>query len=341
MAQIWVYKPDKDDLDEDNERNFASKLKEFHELEYKSSLLKTLPFNGMERRKENVLKQLKVRLGKVAEEIQAKLLKTLFNWLDKHALLSPQTWARKRVEEEFSDVKERFHNLLWEYDKYVHDNEELSKSRLGRPADYTIYIPEFLESASQNLGRFPSLSKFLEEILNGTKEMKIRDAELDLRDFNDMNGTDFENSEDAEKWVEQYYSLSNPEFDIFSIFYDDPDNFFDSIENSVHFDGVLEEFYKNFVFDGWYKHWSEKGIDKTRATVEEIYENLKSASVNDLPNLIVAITMGLNAAHQTGDMIEYLESDIGEELKRTLDNIHDGKFMWKSLKELESIGVEI
>ena len=59
-------------------------------------------------------------------------------------------------------------------------------------------------------------------------------------------------------------------------------------------------------------------------------------------NLVSMISWGLNASHQTGDMIDYLESDLNEDgLKGVLDAIHQGTYTEKANEDLRSIGVQI
>jgi hypothetical protein len=58
--------------------------------------------------------------------------------------------------------------------------------------------------------------------------------------------------------------------------------------------------------------------------------------------MVSMISLGLNATHQTGDMLDYLESDLEEDgLKGVLDAIHEGAYVEKANKDLRLIGVKI
>ncbi|MFA7219234.1 MAG: hypothetical protein WC119_01860 [Synergistaceae bacterium] len=343
VAQIWAYEPDEDDIDNfDQERTFASKIKEFYELEYKLAMLRSKPFNGVPRRKENIEMQLVNSLTEVAGELREKGLATIWKWLESHAILTPHTWANKRVEEYIEsnghDARQMLNNMLWEYDRYSHDKVEYSAVR---GFDYSKHLYKILSEALGGKERYPSFIDYVESaFLSDYKEDQIGYAHDDLEDFNSSNNTNFKTAEDAEEWIENNFTTDSVNVDM--LFSGDIDNFAASLENWGNANDIIGEFYQNQVFPLWYSHWSEQGIDETRENVENIYNKLEAANSSDLGNLCAMVSMGLNAAHQTGDMIEYLENDLGEsDLKSTMDAIEGGAFVEKANKQLAEIGVQI
>jgi len=352
VAQIWEYRPDEEDVNEwDDERNFASKIKEFHEMEFKFSMMRELPFQGHPKRQENIQRQLEQSLIEIAEELQKKLLETLEKWLDSHAILTPNTWASKRVQGERDyqevngegDSESMVNNLLWEYDKYVHNDRQRLNSGFGSSPDYSTHMYEILSTALNDKESYPSLIRYVENaFLPDYKNSEIDSAQYNLEDFNLSHDQEFETIEEAEAWIEDYYTVENVDLEPDVLFGGDVESFVQSLQNWGSLDGILTEFYQHLVFPSWYDHWSAQGIDETRETVEDIHTRLKAASSKDLGNLTAMISMGFNVAHQTGDMVEYLEQDVGEDgLKSTLDAIDQGAYVEKAKEDLKSVGVQI
>jgi len=64
-----------------------------------------------------------------------------------------------------------------------------------------------------------------------------------------------------------------------------------------------------FVF--WYEKWSAEGIDETRETVEEINGQLEIIETLPIRQALIVINSAIGAAHQTGDMVDYLSEHLG------------------------------
>jgi hypothetical protein len=174
------------------------------------------------------------------------------------------------------------------------------------------------------------------------KNMEMENAQYDLEDFNLSHDTSFETIEEVDDWIEETYTIDNLGIDPYVLMGENAESFANSLQNYGKLNEVLKEFYEHQIFPLWYAHWSAQGIDDTRETVENIYNRLKDASPADLGNLVAMVSMGLNAAHQTGNMIEYFEENVGGyNLKQVLDEIEKGEYVEKANQDLRSIGVQI
>ena len=74
------------------------------------------------------------------------------------------------------------------------------------------------------------------------------------------------------------------------------------------YNNICAEFYENLVFPVWYAHWKSQGIDKTRKRIEDVYKDLKRATQQAPDIMFKTINIALNTSHQTGEMMDYVES---------------------------------
>ncbi len=343
IAQIWKYTPERDDWidEESNERTFSSKIKEMYELEYKYSMLKNNPFTGNPTRKENIIAQIEKNLVEVSMQVREQVLATFEKWLDTHALLSPRTWAEKRTEvtdDEYGgfDAYGRFSNLFYEYSRYAQNQE----------TNYDKVLAEMLNNAVKgDLSQYPYLKSFIDNwLMEAYIEDKKNMAYNELETFNDIHMTEFENVDDAVQWVDDNISLESVGIvDVLdNVAGGDVDSFIKYVDEYGQSEQILIELYQNQVFPAWFDYWSNQGIEDTRGTVQTIHDNMLNASSSDVGNMVATVNMGLNAAHQTGDMVEYLENDAGDSnIRDVLRDCSEGVFIDKANKELRMVGVKI
>jgi len=338
-AQIWNVQYD------ESSEELASQIAAMYELEYKYSMLRSKPFGGLPRRQEMILNQLQEKLGEVITGLQDKLLSPLARWLEFHALLSPETWARKRVQEfiEGGEMESAYRNAVYEYDKYVINFGELNSGRPYRPVNDDRTFQQMIQQARSEIALYPALAELLEQGLVGHKEMLMEDLHSEgVESFGRRYSKEFKDIDEAEAFID---GLTFNDVDMESLFY------FEGIESFVDFaeqvgrpKGVLIELFQNLVFPGWFQYWSSMGIEETRENVENIYQKLSAINPEDVGNSIAVISMTLNAVHQTGPMLDYIEQDTGEsstEIKHVLDEMTAGTHVAEWNTQLREIGVQI
>jgi hypothetical protein len=326
IAQIWHFIDPNDpnhEYQEDESTSFSGWIKEMYEMEYKYSMMSKLPFNGHPKRKENILNMLKQSLVRVTEQIKVPLEKTIEDWLSKHALLSPNTWAKARVAE-FEEMGDQPLDAV--IDEYA--NYSKYSGRVFRDSVFS----KMMEDAMGNLDSYPSLKRVLDTMLSDTIEGAKEYVVYNLDDFNLSHGTSFSDIEEAFNWIDSTFNINTLNIDLET---------FTNI-NIGDIEPILIELHQNLVFPLWYQYWSDQGIDEVRENAEKSYDELRNVSSSDIGDMVAKISIALNLVHMTGDMIEYVErytGDIG--LKKVLNDMTEGTFVDKANKELRSVGVQI
>ena len=337
IAQIWTYNvPEYEGLEYGVDRMFSSWLKQLYEMEYKYNMV-LQHFNGMPQRKENILNNIKSSLTDAAEQVVDALKKTIYNWLQKHAILSPKTWADSRandVEEMEGEIgKDGFTGMISEYAQYA-----FYKNQYNPNFNPNNFWYKMVREAQQHLDKFPSFKRLLELFLLDYKENERAQANENLQDFSERYDKEFKDINEAELFVK---SLTVDDADIESlIMSDDLDSFVSAAESQGLATEILSEFYEYFVFPVWFNKWSAEGIEETRENVENVYKELENISYEDTGNMMATISNALNVSHQNGEMLDYLEQDTNEDnLKGTLDELTAGNFIPSVNEELKEIGV--
>lgn len=318
IAQIW---------DVESSYSFEDKLKNIYELEYKYNMLRTRPFKGLDRRKENILSHLENKLNDIIERVKDPILEVFKNWLETHALTDPRKWAEERCKmsgEVGLSISEIMDSLIYEKARYSDVNSENAERVL-------------LQEASNNIEQYPSLKQLLyvynkDYIMNEKEEIE----NYDINEINEMYGQNFSTREEALKWIEESFSLDI--LDLGSSVSEIIENYMNDILSEM----FIIELYQNQVFPYWYRYWKERGIDETRASIEYIYKGLKRSE--DINDKIKYINLALNAYHQGGSMLENLCEYLGiddRELEEALTELSAGKDVEKWNSELREIGVEI
>lgn len=275
----------------ESDGSFASDVKKFYELEYKRSFLLNNNFKGLPQRKENILKKIDQELQKVFYQLKIPLKNTLETWLQNHAITNASFWANQRFLDEQTD-EENLDNMLMEWRRYDDNAKE-----------------EQIPYLTKN---FNSLSDLYYELFEEQKEMQKEDIYYEAKQNNQQYD---------ESIIDQIdNSVQNNDYLVDLLNYE-------SIISYLERFGTLSifiiEFYEKIVFPKWFAYWQPQGIEKTRKTIEQIYQELINAK--DIKSNIIAINLAINAAHQTGNMIDYLE---------TYGNVDHNYHEHGSLKEL-------
>ena len=329
-AQIWYVESD---------GSFQDELFKMHKLEYELFMIREKPFSGLPQRKENIIKKVEKELKNAMKNVKGRLIRLYEEWLVNHAILEPEKWAEQRAIElaEAESIEQRFAGAITEYETYAYKKGE----RIGISFDQS--FREILDKISQNIEAFPSLKNLLEVMAQDYKDnvMKV-DAYDDLEDFNENYRTNFIDPQQAEQYIDNM-TADDMGFDLMEYISSGGwKDFLSFMEENADMEQFLREFYKNMVFPVWYAHWKEKGIDETRENIENIYKEL--IEPHNLKEESIIINRALGAAHQSGEMLDYLEEEISEksgDIKNLLDNFTKGTDVPVWDKELKTIGVQV
>jgi hypothetical protein len=117
----------------------------------------------------------------------------------------------------------------------------------------------------------------------------------------------------------------------------------DTLVNMIAENGNLRHFYielfEKIIFPVWFAHWEPQGIVETRENIENIYKQLQASNASQLGNMISWTNAALNASHQTGSMLEYVEIISGSDgLERFLNDLTEGSYTKTWNKELNEHG---
>jgi hypothetical protein len=330
IAQIWRKGP--------HQTSFDEAIKFLYKLEYQRHILINKPFSGVPQRKENILKNIEQEIWNTIEIIKDPLIKTFGKWLESHALTNASVWAKQRNDKtsEWGESSyDSFQSLLSEYERYK-ETEKTSYNQTFR---------EIIENISENIEFYPSLDNFLDLLEDDNKNMLYEDLNsLGYREFGEQFNKKFKSEKQALDFIEKNNDTKGSFYN-FAINYDE-ENFIDILSQNVNIDTFIEEIYSQQVFPLWFSYWQGQGIEETRENIQNIYNLLISNSPNIGDNLAI-INSAINATHQTGNMIDYLEQYGNIELKTSTDNIiklldnlsNENSYIPKWNKELREIGV--
>jgi hypothetical protein len=308
----WHGLPKSDDM--------YDQLEAIYELEYKYHQIKNGEANwtGNPKRYDNTLKAMGDLIKEIAADIAGDLLGVFENWLENHALLSAEKWAKKRVEsiDDYGEAsgEEIYQAVLSEYKRYKNGN---FKKDLGG-------------LISNNINNMQGLSNWLDEYGQEEKNYRIEAKQ-------EEDGDDY----DEEAFEEELEYLDDPE----EVWHMIMDNWGDEAFNQIP-EYLLDDFayyaYKDLIFPYWLEHWKSKGIEETRKRVKattKIINQIASQSISDVGKVTASLNRALNEAHQTGSMMDYVSEqyNVGE---TDLDNLSNMDVSaWN--KELKKMGLKV
>lgn len=251
-AQIWNVRYD------ESSEELASQIAAMYELEYKYSMIKNNPFQGMPKRRENITNRLQEKLSEVIAGLRTRLLFPFEKWLEFHALLSPETWARKRVQEfvESGEIESAYRNAVFEYDKYVNHQGAFA----SRPGNEDAVFHQMILKAESEITKFPALSRLLAEGLMGYREMLMDDLHSEgFESFGERYSKEFKDIDEAETFIDNL-SVNEVDFEsLLLLYFEDIKGFVDSAERTGQAEEMLVEFFQHLVFPGWFEYWSSMG----------------------------------------------------------------------------------
>lgn len=317
-SQIWDISYNKESL--------QKLLPALYELTYKYQTLQKQQFQGYPKRKDNILSGLENKARQVISDIIEILQPTFEDWLEKHALFNPNSWATQRVDECYeingSNIKGMANQL-----KYMAS---------GGPNNYTATIPDIIRNLNKAIEnkQAPMLSNIFKNIK--------RDL---IEEDKDNQDPEYKRTEEQ---IEEYYN--NMDFwDYFETFYQEDLGQF--LEDSSQFYDIYElsvEIAQYACFPIWYGMWQPEGIDETRQNVENAYLMIKSVQQQPIHKALATINEIINTCHQTGDMLEYIcerTNDYPAEVFRTmsyLSSMNDSSpEIQKWNQDLREIGSQI
>lgn len=336
VAQIWKVEIEWDII--------SSYIEAIYELEYKLSMAKAFPFNGMPQRKENIIRNLENEARKVGSVVQQRLVSVYENWLEEHAILSPATWARKATEATFDYSEETeenpWHNVLHAVAKWLSMTNKVNYRDINAT---TKYIEKYIWQNKEEFS--PAFDAYRNELLDKFLVNELRDDLISQYDgdLEGFNTTFNENLEDEDLIAP---TLENMDDDRIIEEFEPMNNLMNfGLDEFVEIYGANKELikliYEKIAFPAWYKYWSAQGIDETRERIENVYEQLKSASLDNLPMFLSTINIAINTSHQTGSMTDYMDGG-DDEIKDILNDLTSGKHYlpeWNA--DLEEVGFQV
>lgn len=309
-----------------DEYELGENLEALYELEYKHSMLRSKPFEGVPQRRENMLE----RLGQVAYSLAAtvarQILEVYDEWLSKHAISDPHEWADARVRD------------AEEVEGEITTGEEITSAIEATWTEYDRYV--YYEGGFPPGGaklRGPDDSEIVQRMREGKLPSLQATAEAMMQDEN-------ENMADEEDFEP----------------YDDPADFLESIIDAygsliellqgldwgyveAEPSDLLRELYATLVFPAWFAHWKPLGIVETRGRIEEAAKTLEAIESNpqQLPvqQLFGKMNEIVNIAHQNGEMVEYLEERFNIDATFLEQLSERDTADWN--EELQQLGVKI
>ena len=292
--------------------DLMGKVEAIYELEFKYHTLKNNPskWKGHPKRYENTLSKMEELIKEVAAEIADDLIEVFEDWLSKHAITNAKKWAESRHEENEEIGGDEMVLIKDEYNRYVDGD----------------FDSDVAEEIGKAIDEMPKFKNWLNEWGSEEKDNLIEQREENEEEYDE---DEFDYLDDPkEVWANIVNDYGEEEA-------------FNSIPDWTK-DDIAIMLYENLVFPAWFKYWAAQGIEKTRDRVEEtneILHDISSQSVSNIGDITVGINRALNEAHQTGEMLEYVQSyhDISKSELDALSNRETDD--WKG--ELGDMGLKV
>lgn len=346
-------------LVEEGATTFLQYLKMLYEIEFKYSFLKSsdvfinpmdigTQFTGMPKRRENILRGLEQKAKEIIPKIIDPMKWTFEMWLASHALLEPKIWGKMRTKGIMKIDGDDYENILssifLEFTELFKDPSESHKYYWDQKERFKVFNNFMIEIyRSLRAGEMPVFASALEEI----KELLVQDAMVNTEaEVSEGHMTE----EEAKEEIERYKNMRSDDI-LEEYMIGDTENLAGLLEkieeyNAGDTDDILAEIYSSTVFPYWYAHWKHRGIDQTRARVENAYKTLLAAQSAPISQALMNINIALNTQHQTGSMLAYLAQRVGvgeQTLRNALEifSNHMTSEIIKWKKELMEIGVKM
>jgi len=337
-AQVWEVESDE---------SFAEELKAFFELEYKYQCLKNFPFEGLDKRYQNIFSKVEDSLMYTMENLKGTLSSTFSGWLETHALSDPAMWASKRSDPygegymSSYDAEEALEGVIGEYIRYSNGGQI---PVYNRPNTSQVFST-MLDQALSDPEKFTSLQGVTNIIQEGERERLVEELYHDeFENFGiNQRGEAFQSEEEAEAYIEDMV-IGADIHEFVSNF--GKEELLSLLEGQGQMDNFIVELNQHVVFPLWYDYWRAMGIDTTRELAEEAYEGLINAK--NIDEFHLALEVAIQTCHQSGSMLDYLQEYGGEEygadpqeIEDLMTELTEGKenAIWD--KQLRTIGVKV
>lgn len=317
---------------------------QFYELTYKIAEIrysKKVKPGVINKRRDMIIEKLEKMLWPVITEMKRRFVPVFKGWLGSHAITDPHQWAVARVSED-SDYKNmgeiNFETLsasiVDEYNRYKSPKAYLDVyNRKNLPKLAQIIAKEIMP----RINEFPAFQKAFQHSFNLQKQEaenmleQYQEGDTDI----DLGGIGYFDTYEEAKTTLESYTLAD-----FIYMLEDMGAFSDNeqLATMLDLDDIYDmavELYEKLVFPIWYGNWKSKGIDQTRANVENVYNERLLKTTSNLSTEIENIGTIIQTAHQNGNLIkDYMgqlgegdddanEEDIGYKL---LDQLTDGTY---------------
>jgi hypothetical protein len=123
----------------------------------------------------------------------------------------------------------------------------------------------------------------------------------------------------------------------------DPESLAAAIDNHPSNTHIMAEIAGGVAFPHWYRKWKGEGIDATRANIQDIHDRLGNLHQLPFGEQSKTINEAIQAAHQTGGMIDYINGEAenrdmnGIDLERLNELSNSGEHTKRWDKELKGM----
>lgn len=303
----------------------AEELTNIYELNYMYDMMRISSYTGIPERRDNLIRNIEDKAIGICDDVLEQLNDIFYDWLESHALTSAKSWAKSRAKdlEEYGDSRpelafvEPFHDYLNYKYKNSANPPRISYDFNGRITGLPKEIDEMVEEyvfhiQEHNLFEDCALSDWFE-----TKLIEFKDdfeTELSGMDEDDdktqvLDNIKRANDRDYTLLIDfEFVNRRNMEFGI--------------EEGLIDIVDLAEDIYEYVCFPLWFEYWKKQGIVQTRDRINITRENmLKALHDDDLTEKFKIINIALNAVHQTGDMIDYVEREHNQISKQLLNDL--------------------
>ena len=290
-----------------DEDGFKENLYSLYKWEYIYGIFKTNPKLETDRRYQNIKKIIEGGLNDLVTKLNEDIKPVFEEWLENHAILSPETFAKKRTQDAEDIYGENAEDMISGFVADLFRLDETNTRRRVDPSEYYRFLnmrvaksPEMLESIKNYL---------IDNAYQMVGEDEEDNSMQEMIDNDDLAGL-FDNFTDALGGEELWIEILN----------------YEGVTNTI------ENLYEYIYFPEWYGKWSAEGIDETREKIENIYKEIENADSYDLVTKLRNFNIAFNASHQTGGMIDYIGDryDVDKAYLDYLSNIPE-----KEIKEWE------
>lgn len=321
IASIWQTNYRKDSL--------SGMLYALYELTYKYQYLQIHNFKGHPARLQNILKNIESSAKLVIADIVDILQPCFENWLSGHALLTPRTWASKRVEEWFEIGGGSPSSLASMI------AGECDIQRKGKKFNISTELHRLDEPVKN--GQTHVLSKLFE-----TAKLELIEADIENALYE--NKKEQRNEEEIEAEIKQRYE-EMPFSEYLSTFYnDDLETFIEQSSKFYDLEEICIELAQFLCFPIWYGFWKPQGIDQTRQRIENAYQMIKAVEHQPIKQAFVNINIVINACHQTGDMLDYIidyTNDSRGEIRHAMETLSNSPSFPDWDLDLQDVGLQL